>query len=151
MTGSENINICLDAIISSIAVNSAEYAKAHAEPEDYINPTNGLVYCGRCHTPKQCVIRNLRTGGDMTVNCICKCDVASSAKEARNKELAELAERKKNSRIPSSLLEAEFCVIDDVKKRKNGINYVVNFYKIGSSGLLLYDFMFTDSIFCVFG
>ena len=72
MTGSENINICLDAIISSIAVNSAEYAMAHAEPEDYINPTNGLVYCGRCHTPKQCVIRNLRTGGDMTVNCICK-------------------------------------------------------------------------------
>lgn len=138
MTGSENINICLDAIISSITVNSAEYAMAHAEPEDYINPTNGLVYCGRCHTPKQCVIRNLRTGGDMTVNCICKCDVASSAKEARNKELAELAERKKNSRIPSSLLGAEFCVIDDVKKRKNGINYVVNFDKIGSSGLLLY-------------
>ena len=43
MTGSENINICLDAIISSIAVNSAEYAMAHAEPEDYINPTNGCL------------------------------------------------------------------------------------------------------------
>lgn len=90
MTGSENINICLDAIISSIAANSAEYAMAHENPNDYRNPDNGLIYCGKCHTPKQCVIRNLRTGGDMTVNCICKCDVASSAKKQETKNLLNL-------------------------------------------------------------
>lgn len=138
MTGSENINICLDAIISSIAVNSAEYAMNHENPNDYRNSDNGLIYCGKCHTPKQCVIRNLRSGGNMTVNCICKCEAAVSAKEKRKKELEALAERKKNSRIPSSLLDAEFSVIDEIKKRNNGINYVVNFDKIGSSGLLLY-------------
>jgi DNA replication protein DnaC len=26
---------------------------ANAAPDDYINPADGLKYCGKCHTPKE--------------------------------------------------------------------------------------------------
>lgn len=45
--------------------------------EDYIK--NGLLYCGKCNTPKQCEIQVLDK--NKTVYCLCKCE-----KEERNRE-----------------------------------------------------------------
>lgn len=39
---------------------------------DYINPDDGLLYCGICRTPKQC--RVTFCGNIYTQSCICKCE-----------------------------------------------------------------------------
>ncbi len=39
--------------------------------EDYINPEDGLLYCGRCHAPKQC--RVTAFGREYAPFCPCKC------------------------------------------------------------------------------
>ena len=31
---------------------------ANRAPGDYINPADGLKYCGRCHTPKPLIIQD---------------------------------------------------------------------------------------------
>ena len=44
---------------------------------DYINPEDGLLYCGRCKTPKQCRIKLPMQGGgerEFTPPVICKCE-----------------------------------------------------------------------------
>lgn len=52
-----------------------------AEPGDYI--VDGLLYCGKCHTKKQCIIKI----GDTTKIrwCLCKCQ-ADDYEEKRNQE-----------------------------------------------------------------
>lgn len=55
--------------INRIAAN-AEKANC-AAPDDYFNDDDGLLYCGKCHTPKQCTIELF--GSIKTVFCICKC------------------------------------------------------------------------------
>lgn len=41
-----------------------------AQPQDYIK--DGLLHCGDCHTPKQCVVSVL--GEDRSVMCLCQCE-----------------------------------------------------------------------------
>ena len=42
----KNMNPILSAIIDTTeTLNSA--------PDDYIDPSDGLKYCGKCHTPKE--------------------------------------------------------------------------------------------------
>lgn len=40
----------IDPILSAI-IDTAD--AANVAPEDYINPEDGLKYCGKCHTPKE--------------------------------------------------------------------------------------------------
>lgn len=40
----------IDPILSAI-IDTAD--AANATPDDYINPEDGLKYCGKCHTPKE--------------------------------------------------------------------------------------------------
>lgn len=40
----------IDPILSAI-IDTAD--AANAAPDDYINPEDGLNYCGKCHTPKE--------------------------------------------------------------------------------------------------
>lgn len=40
----------IDPILSAI-IDTAD--AANAAPDDYINPEDGLKYCGKCHTPKE--------------------------------------------------------------------------------------------------
>lgn len=41
-----------------------------ARPQDYIK--DGLLFCGDCHTPKQCVVQAL--GENRVFACVCKCE-----------------------------------------------------------------------------
>ena len=86
MTENQTVSICFDGIFESIAKKSEEYAKAHADNADYTDPNDNLIHCGKCHTPKQCRIRNLKTGGSMIVNCVCRCDAEKSDEEKIRKE-----------------------------------------------------------------
>lgn len=60
------------------------------DEKDYI--CDGLWYCYKCNTPKQCRVELL--GKIRTPMCLCKCEV-----EKRNKEKAEIEQRKKMERI----------------------------------------------------
>ncbi len=55
-------------IIDNLADKSAKSSPDH--DEDYIGE-NGLLYCGKCHTPKQCKVEIL--GNDMTPYIPCEC------------------------------------------------------------------------------
>ncbi len=59
-------------------VNRAE-TEISRSGEDYINPADGLLYCGKCHTPKQC--RVTAFGKDYAPYCICQCEQERLEKE----------------------------------------------------------------------
>lgn len=42
------------------------------ETKDYVNPADGLLYCGKCRTPRQC--RVTAFGRETVQYCICKCE-----------------------------------------------------------------------------
>ena len=47
---------------------------ANAAPDDYINPTDGLKYCGKCHTPKEAFYpADLQAQGFTKHPVMCKC------------------------------------------------------------------------------
>lgn len=50
---------------------SRSAANFSAIEEDYINPEDGLMYCGVCHKPKQCKVKAF--GMEYTPFCACKC------------------------------------------------------------------------------
>lgn len=72
-------------------VNLAD-CNAAKNAEDYINPADGLVYCGKCHTPKQC--RVTAFGKEMTPYCTCQCE-----KERIENEREEIFQRQKEAEI----------------------------------------------------
>lgn len=76
-----NINGYVDRLVSRAAA-------ALGEPEacDYI--ADGLLHCGRCHTPKQC--RVILNDEERLVRCQCRCDAeqeAAEREEAKEKQL----------------------------------------------------------------
>jgi DNA replication protein DnaC len=75
-------------IIEQLEKKSGEAIKQ--ENGDFVQ--DGLLYCGKCFTPKQC--RIVLFGVERTPFCLCKC-----AKEARDKEEAEYRQREKMQSI----------------------------------------------------
>lgn len=76
------------AVVAGIIKNASEKQKRGTN--DYVNPDDGLLYCGVCHTPKQCRV-NLPCLGkgetqEFIAPCVCQC--------AREKEAAEERRRK---------------------------------------------------------
>ncbi|MDE6762559.1 MAG: ATP-binding protein [Oscillospiraceae bacterium] len=63
----------MDEITNVFAGLSQSVANAHPRNDsDYINPNDELLYCGVCHTPKQC---RVPFRGNMYVQfCICSCE-----------------------------------------------------------------------------
>ena len=71
------------------------------KPDDYIR--DGLVYCGKCHTPKQCRVEIL--GVMQTPMCMCKCMKAEydrEQEELRRKERQQRIERNRNVGFPDA-------------------------------------------------
>lgn len=74
---------------------------ANSEEDDYINPDDGLKYCGKCHTPKEAFFpEKHRFNGFEKHPTDCKC--AAEEKERREAELREF-----NRRNHISLLRSE--------------------------------------------
>ena len=66
---------------------------ANAAPDDYINPADGLKYCGKCHTPKEAFYpAELQAQGFTKHPVMCKC-----AAERREREEAERREYERMS------------------------------------------------------
>lgn len=129
-------------VMNNIIKNQENNTVIHSD--DYIGD-NGLMYCGKCHTPKQCKISFL--GMEKTPFCLCKCE-----KEKRDKEEAEIRRIEKDQEITrnksiafSDCSEMRFWTFENDNKEKPeltnaAMKYVENFEKFKSSGkgLLFY-------------
>lgn len=60
-----------------------------AAPGDYAQ--DGLLYCGKCHTPKQ--TRKNVMGREMVICCLCRCATEARDKEATARKKQEEADR----------------------------------------------------------
>ena len=82
----KNMNPILSAIIDTTeTLNSA--------PDDYIDPSDGLKYCGKCHTPKEAFYpADLQNQGFHKHPVMCQC-----AAEKRDREEAERREYERMS------------------------------------------------------
>ena len=66
---------------------------ATTAPDDYINPADGLKYCGKCHTPKEAFYpADLQAQGFTKHPVMCKC-----AAERREREKAKRREYERMS------------------------------------------------------
>ena len=78
-----NMNPIVDALLKSADTPSQASG-------DYINPADGLKYCGKCHTPKEAFFpENLRRNGMDKHPALCKC----AAKARAEKESEEKREQ----------------------------------------------------------
>ena len=75
----------IDPILSAI-IDTAD--AANTAPDDYINPEDGLKYCGKCHTPKEAYFAEKhRFNGIDRHPTDCKC--AAEERERREAEMRE--------------------------------------------------------------
>lgn len=85
-------------------------SSANKSAEDYINPEDGLLWCGKCHTPKQCRVTML--GREYTPYCLCKCGQERLEKEKaeheRHERFAEGQRLKTVSGMSAMLLRSNF-------------------------------------------
>ena len=107
----------IDPILSAI-IDTAD--AANAAPDDYINPEDGLKYCGKCHTTKEAYFAdNPPFCGIDRHPTECKC----AAEEKQQRE-AERHEFERMSHI--SLLRSEafrdisaLLILDDLGAERN--------------------------------
>lgn len=75
-----------------IASMMESVTEAHIAPDDYINPTDGLRYCGKCHTPKEKYFdEQHRFSGFTKHPVLCKCE--AEEKERRDEEMRDFNRR----------------------------------------------------------
>lgn len=110
--------------------------------EDYIK--DGLLYCGKCDTPKQC--RITFCGRVVTPYCLCSCEkkrIAQEDFEARERERKKrIAERRRMAFPNSELAECTFERSNGADEKgmtaaQNYVKHFAQFYKDGQ-GLLFF-------------
>ena len=125
-------------------------AVPEAEPEDGDYMADGLLYCGKCHTPRQMVINGTGTGLDgrtVIISCQCREAAQRAEKAARtereNREkLAAHIRRMIEAGIADEFPDATFDQ-DENPDRKLSVaarRYVANFQKAyeNNLGLMFY-------------
>jgi DNA replication protein DnaC len=121
------------------------------EEDDYF--VDGLLYCGKCHTPKQC---RLKVDDQIfTPMCLCKCakeKVDAEKQEEKRKEHEQRVEELKLVGLPESRMRSWCFANDDGgNERLSRIarKYVQNFEQMRErgKGLLLYGAVGTGKSF----
>lgn len=105
---------------------------------------DGLLYCHKCNTPKQCRVELF--GQIRTPHCLCKCEAEKRAKieeEMKRRDRMQRIEKLRMMGFPESEMHGWTFAKDDHQNAKiSGVaqNYVENFetMKSKSKGLLLY-------------
>lgn len=112
--------------------------------DDYIDGSSGLLYCGRCRTPKQGVYK--MPWGEIKPYILCKCEAERKEREEqeqRARELADLIRRRRSAGFPEKEMQNwTFARDDESNKRMSGIahRYADNFPQMlrDNKGLLLF-------------
>jgi DNA replication protein DnaC len=134
-----------DKIFLSI-VSRAEKANPRA-PGDYVG-ADGLLYCGKCKTAKQCrVTLQLSPPKEITPPIMCKCAAAACESAEKSRKEQEEVERLKRLRL-ASLMEAKFVDstfdIADFKQNPKAMKTCLRYAEVFSQmvernqGLLLF-------------
>lgn len=138
----------------SSAIDGIERACAErikAEQGDYI--LDGLLHCGKCHTPKQCRIFILDK--ERTPMCLCKCETEKREKEEAERQRIKFLEyvaRLRREAFPESTMQEWTFEVDDQSNEKISRiarNYFANFDKMrqDGKGLLLFGNVGTGKTF----
>lgn len=130
----------MNGIIGGLAKAAARNAKGHEG--DYIE--DGLLYCGKCHTPKQCEIE---CGGRVIrPYCMCRCEVERWERlkeEDRARERMRRVDRMRRTGFPDSEMREWTFAHDDGKDARTMAamrRYVEKFPQMleNGTGLMLY-------------
>ena len=115
----------------------AERSPIKAEEGDY-KEKDGLIYCGKCKTPKQ--VRIEINGVNMTPFCMCKCEQEKYEKEKAEEKaraLKEQIERNRRAGFPEEQMQKWTFEKDDRANAKISDichRYVENFPKMKAKG-----------------
>lgn len=126
-------------LVDGVAASAAEHITV--EDGDYVNESDGLLYCGKCHTKKQGTYT--MPWGTIKPYIICKCESERKAKEEAEQARIARVQAKRREGFADSSMEKWTFAADDGKNPKltNAMQkYVENFdefYKSGK-GLLLW-------------
>ena len=112
------------------------------EEGDYVK--DGLLHCGKCHTPKQCRVELM--GMVISPKCLCKCESERrdrEAEEERRRQFAERIKRYRSMGFPQSQMQDWTFDNDDggnAKLTNMAKRYVDHFDAMckDGKGLLLY-------------
>lgn len=127
--------------------------KANAKQDgDYVGD-DGLVYCGKCNTPKQCKV--VLFDKERTVYCLCKCATEKREAEKREQQRIEkmqYIQRLRQTGFPDRELQGWTFEKDDNSNSKISQvarNYVKNFDEMlkRGKGLLLFGSVGTGKTF----
>lgn len=103
---------------------------------DYVE--DGLLHCGKCHTPKQCRVKLM--GMVISPKCLCKCEnerIKREEEAERQKEFAERIKRYRKMGFPKSDMQNWTFENDDLENEKlsnMAKRYVNNFDKFYGEG-----------------
>lgn len=123
--------------------------------EDYVNPDDGLLYCGKCHSKKQCRVELF--GREMTPYCTCECEKERLKKEReeflKTQKEAEIQRLKAYCGLPHRLLSVNFDTAEPSPENEKAFcvckKYAVRFDEMlrKNQGLLLYGGVGTGKTF----
>lgn len=105
---------------------------------DYIGK-DGLLYCGKCHTPKQTKLKWF-DGKDKIVNCVCKCEAERKKKEEEDRKKQERQWRIQSNRqigfVDKDMARCTFANDDHANEKVSKIakNYVEHFQEFSKKG-----------------
>nr|UWG20992.1 MAG: DnaA protein [Bacteriophage sp.] len=125
--------------IDIIDTIGARAARQYSEHEGDYRNEDGLLICGKCHTPKECTITK-SDGTARTVRCACECSVVQNAKEAEEKRkrdrLQYLDSMRRTGFPDAEMREWTFAKSDHTDQKNENIahRYVANFDAMRSQG-----------------
>lgn len=125
--------------IDIIDTIGARAARQYSEHEGDYHNEDGLLICGKCHTPKECTLTK-SDGTARTVHCACECSVAQNAKEAEEKRkrdrLQYLDSMRRTGFPDAEMREWTFAKSDHTDQKNENIarRYVANFDAMRSQG-----------------
>lgn len=125
---SKTVSDCMNGLIPS--------GSPELEDGDYIGQ-DGLVYCGKCHTPKQKRLNIpagiFGDGGEKIVSCLCKCrDEAENRRKEQEKyqqEMMRLQRMRDASLMDSKYRDARFSNYRVNSHNQKAYRLAVNYSK----------------------
>ena len=111
---------------------------ANAAPDDYINPADGLKYCGKCHTPKEAFYpTGLQAQGFTKHPVMCKC--AAERREYERMSYMTMLRSEAFRDMPAALWRFESAAVTTPQLAK-ARGYAQNWdaFKKAGIGLLLF-------------
>ena len=142
----------MDGLLEIVAtVEQKTAANMPRNSADYME--NGLLYCGKCHTPKE--FRGNFLGMVKVVPCLCRCRVDELSAEEQQRKAEKQRERimlnRRASFLESDMQHWNFAADDGADPRimRAAKSYVANFtqFREQGKGLLLYGGVGTGKTF----